>query len=498
MTVRESDRQAGFGGTLASLGRFPLRRPLLGLLAGLTVVGFVVRLFPIDVGFHVWDETVYLQHAEIVADLRPNTYNEFHIRPPLIWVSLGLLFSVVHSVVLAHVLIAAVATSGIVLTYVLGRRLFSPTVGFVGAFVYAVSPEHVEMSNAILVDSLLPVAWLLVALGTLSLARNGSRWTAFFTGVVVGLAVLLKFTSLVLLPAVAAVLGLSALAETRSLRRTVERTVGRSPLWLVGVGCLLALVPYLAWNVVRFGSPLYTILEASTSFGPSSFWVYVAGFGQLVPLVLVPALVVFVLRIRHVDVVPAVLLSTFALALFVPMQFVVEHREVRYLLPMVPFLAIAVGVGLREAARLARLSPSGVRILVAVMLVAATVPVWTSPSVAPVRHGDLTREYYPPVYEAATWLRSETPADTRVYANFNYPPMAYYSERQLRPLPHGTGWQDNFGAAVDGPGYVYYSTYAPDGQEPTLRFLRSDPRFRLAATIGDGEAYLFYYLGEGS
>ena len=335
-----------------------------------------------------------------------------------------------------------------------------------------------------------------VALGTLRLTSARSPRIALATGVAAGLAVLLKFTSLVLLPAVGTVVALATLADSSSLRATVRQTVGRPTLWLVGLGCLLTLSPYLAWSAVRFGSPLYTIFEASTSFGPSSVWVYVAGFGDLIPLVLVVPLGVFVARLHRTERVPALLLVVFTLALVVPLQFLVEHREVRYLLPVVPFLAVAVGVGLRELGRLLRLTDGGQKVLLAVVLVVAAVPVWTSPSVAPVRHGDLTREYYPPVYEAATWLERETPSDTPVYANFNYPPLAYYSERPVRPLPHGTGWQDRFGRYVDRPGYVYVSSYAPASQEPTLAFLRADPRFHHALTVAGGDAYLFYYDGD--
>ncbi len=59
------------------------------------IIAFFLRLLPIRIA-HFWDETVYLQHAEIFFSGRTNFDDELSFRPPLLSIKLNFAFFIKH------------------------------------------------------------------------------------------------------------------------------------------------------------------------------------------------------------------------------------------------------------------------------------------------------------------------------------------------------------------------------------------------------------------
>ncbi len=460
-------------------------RRIAAVLLLLFATGFAVRAVPVETGYHYWDETVYLQHGEIIAGDAPDTYNEFDFRPPLMGLLLGGLFMVTDSLVAAHLLVAFLAALAIPLTFLLGRRLFDTTTGILAAFGVLVSLEHVKISHDILVDGILPVLWLGATLAFLRLQDTDSwRWAAA-TGMLCGLAVLLKFTSLVLLGGIGILFLAWRWQEERSVRDVVTDRQG----WTV-VGAFAATVaPYLAWSWATYGAPLHVFTRAlQLSGAPDPFWTYAAGFPQVVALPFILGLVLFPLWYRD-DRGSMVVTAVMVLVLLVPLQFVIENRELRFMLPVMPFITVAGAAGM---ARLQRVHRYAAPTIILLLLLPAAVGAWNAHDVYQARSGAVTMHTVTPTMEAGQWLRAETDPDARVYANYQWPPLAYYSKRPLTVLPVSGEVEPRIGDLLDGPGYVVAFTTVD--REPTVDFLQEDPRFALNTSFG-GEAYIFHYGG---
>ncbi len=469
-------------------------RRVAAVLAVLLLTGFAIRAAPVKTGYHYWDETVYLQHGEILAGDHPDNYNEFDFRPPLLSLMLAGIFLITDSVTAVHLLLSLLATAGILLTFLLGRRLFTPATGLIAAAAYTLSIEHITFSHDILVDAVLPVLWLGTALLLLRALETRDRWTAAATGVVAGLAVLMKFTSLVIVPAVACVALAWHYRQSRSRTGAVRRTVEWPGGWAAAAGFALAVTPYLAWSHITYGSAFHTVVTAAHLSGAADpFLTYITGAGAVIGVPFLLGLPVFAAAARR-DWFGPVTVTVFVLALYLPLQFLVPNRELRFLLPAMPFLAVAAASGIETGAR--RLS-TGRWVWIAAALVAiAAIPVWAHPDVQHVRDGTFTAHSEPPTYDAAVWLRENTSEDAVLYTNYKWPALGYYSEREIQLLPVEEPFQDRIGEELPRPGYVYHSTEAPDGRDPSLSFLRSDPRFTHVRTF-NGTVRLFHYTPAG-
>lgn len=163
---------------------------------------------------------------------------------------------------------AAFGVGTVVLTYLLGRVLYHPRVGALGALLLAVMPYHVVISRQIILDG--PMAFFLTgALLCLAVGarRRDGRWLVA-TGAALGLAVLSKEPAVIMLGSCFAFLALTT-RVTRPLRYP-----------FVGAGVALALTvtyplltaiaggghggaSYLIWQLSRAPNHTFTFYLAT-------------------------------------------------------------------------------------------------------------------------------------------------------------------------------------------------------------------------------------------
>ncbi len=464
-------------------------RKIALLLAVIFLTGFAIRLFPVKTGTHFWDETVYLQHGEIIAGESPNNFNEFNFRPPLLPLLLGGLFTLVHSTTAAHIFLAFLSATGILLTFRLGQQLFSTEIGILASIAYALSYSHVKLSHDILVDPLLPLLWIGTALALYRGIQNDSTKMMAAAGAFTGLAILAKFTSLALIP-ISLFLILYHNSRYASLLQTVRKTVKNNAAWTY-LGCsVFILLPFLIWSYTSYESFLHTFTKALEFSGSADpFPTYITSIPLLIPLTFLIGLIPYSSDAWNAPKVNYLFPAAFILGLYLPLQLLVANKELRFLFPLLPFLAVATSHGLTKAKQLGK---KPYYFIIGLVILGSLIQIGTLTDTQRAVQGRITTTGYPPVHTASMWLKNNTAEDTPVYTNFRWPIIAYYSKRPVvfPPPPESITLLD----LLDRPGYIYYSTKSPPEKPPSLYTLQNDPRFTLNKTFND-KAYLFYYRG---
>lgn len=474
------------------------RKIFLAALAVILIAGFFLRLFPVRGGYHYWDETVYLQHAEILVEESPDNYNEFDFRPPLFSLILAGAFLINSSLLSAHLLVAGLSSLGIILVYIMGKELYSRPTALLASALYAASPLAIILSHDILVDPVLPVFWLGTAFSLVKALRTERNKWYVSTGLMAGLAVLMKFTSLVILPAITLIVLISHLRQNnldpeglvRSLKGfTISRTN-----WLMAAGFSATLLPYFIWSYVAFGSPLHVFLTAWTKSGArDAFMTYLGGWSLYILAPLYVGLFVFFWR-NDLRKLENYLPLVFFLSLYLPLQLIIANKETRFLMPVLPFMVLMVSRGLidlKEGRLVKNMKLS--KAMFAFLIISSALILPTSMPERNVFAQGLSVEWQAPVMETGQWLKQNTEDDAIVYTNYQYPALGYYSKREIVWFREYVPLDQLIGVELDGPGYVYYSRDS-SYPHPTLEELESDTRFRLNKTF-ENTIYLFYFTG---
>ncbi|MFB6202896.1 MAG: ArnT family glycosyltransferase [Candidatus Nanohaloarchaea archaeon] len=421
------------------------REKLLAALGILFAAGFMVRFFPLNLGYHYWDQAVYLQHAEIILG-GPANYTELDFRPPLISILIAPLYAV-FGVAGAHFTVALLSALIIPATYFLGRTLLGREEGVLSALGVASSPLLIEWSRDVMVDPVLPLFWVATAY---LVARSSEKWRfASVAGVATAAAVLTKFTSLVLVPASLLVMGMRHL-ET-DLLSAAEEVLQERRIHLYLTGFAAGMTPYLVWSRLRYGGFFHTFSEALRLSGfTDPFLTYLRGFPEIIAPLFLLGVVGLYQDSRSVEKykIPAV----YGFSLLGALQFLIGNRELRFLTPVVPFIAVLGSAGIysfREKA--GRLFWPAVILFTAVSLAP-----FASDIVDDYRGDPFIEERaYSTAYRASIWLKENTQRDAVVYSDNSWPILGYYSDREIVVIPYGGPREPE--DVFDRSGYMYHS-----------------------------------------
>lgn len=475
------------------------RKILLTAIAFILIAGFLLRFFPVRGGYHYWDETVYLQHAEILTGESPNVYNEFEFRPPLFSLILAGAFFISSSLLSAHLTVAGLSSLVVILVYIIGKELYSRETGIIAAAIYAASPMAIILSHDILVDPILPIFWLLTAFSLTKALRSDKRIYFVLTGLMASLAVLMKFTSLVIVPAVLMAVLIHRFKDKwddrESLIYGVKGFVFDKRNWLMVLGFIIGFTPYLIWSFIEYGSPIHVFIAAWAKSGArDAFITYLNGWNSYL---LIPFYVGIPLFFRKIELskLENYLPVIFFFSLFLPLQFIVANKETRFLMPILPFMVLIAAEGLRklktgDIIENRKLSKGIFAFLIVVSLIML-------PSSMPERNvfaQGFEAQWEAPVMDTGNWLDQNTDEDALVYTNYQYPALGYYAKRNIVWFREYVSIDDVIGEEITEPGYLYYSKNSPY-PHPSLEKLQSDSRFELKETFGN-TSYIFYYSGE--
>jgi len=307
---------------------------------------------------------------------------------------------------------------GVTLVYVLGTRASGAR--FVGAFCalgLAFNVKYFFVGTLILIDGPLVVFFTLLALALLNVHARSSKSSDIYVGLAGGAIILLKWSSVLLLPIVVGYyfLGLNEIPWRRRLSRVMI------PLGM----CAAVWALLLTKNYIHLGRffPSLTALSGAYFIEPWDFY-----FKQL-PLLLgnefavlffvgLPALF---RKSRRVTV----LLLGWLLTFWVVLSFVPE-KDARYILPVVPCMLVIGGIGLEYLVgiffRKERWTRFCVRVVVLIIFA-----VFAAVSYQKVVYFEQRSTYaYTGFSEAGRWLKENVPSGAVVFVGSNRA-LRYYS-----------------------------------------------------------------------
>ena len=448
--------------------------------------GFLLRVWGLS-KVRSWDEAVYLQNAEVICCGKVN-YSELGSRPPLLSLFFALIFLVWHHVYAASIATALLNSLGPVFLYFSGRMMAGRAAAVIASLLLAFSPYFVgvfppgfvsdDTGNSLLSDS--PALTLLILALWLFLRalRQQADMRFAWPGFVLGLAVLMRFASL----SSAGLLALLVLFR--------ERWSGAA--LACGSGFAASVGPYLCWSRFRFGGFLATFESGWEHFaGPGgSPLFYLESFVHMFSWITVAGLVLWAIpwirrRRRHPEGSGAVegwltdeksrleMFLLFWAAVVLVFFSALRHKEPRYVMPMAAPVFLLAGIGL---ASVPRRSKAGARIAGTVLLTSALAYTF-APSLERFESPLIDREVSEEM-KVADFLNKHVPRDTVLYANFNYPVFAYYTNLPVDRIPEtGQALYDRLNHL---PGDGILIAYKPNDavQEPQLIWLDSNSHFR--------------------
>ena len=236
------------------------------------------------------------------------------------------------------------STANTLLVYRIGSAELGPAAGLLAAGFFTISKNNLTFGSTELPR---PIATTFI-LWALLLAQSGlTRWTRLVLSALAAAAgMAMRFTEAVFIVPFWAYL---------AARRQYVRAFATSAAALVFVAAIIGATDYAYW-----GRPFHSLASLHTHtfesrhagdwYEPPLF--YIAGYHRWTDLFTI-AFALFSLRCRRSWVLAAWVVVPLVLLSCLP------HKEVRYVIPVVPFLSILAGAGLWEALRWATRSISG-------------------------------------------------------------------------------------------------------------------------------------------
>ena len=445
-------------------------------IAVLIVAAFALRLWPLSKD-HFWDETVYLQNAQVICCGKLN-YSELDSRPPLLSLILAAVFLFWNHVYAAAIVTALLNACGAALLYLGGRMIMGRAGSAIAAVLLAFLPFFVTEGHTLLSDSpaltfIVLAFWLLLrALQKPTTVRFG------FAGLVLAFAVLIRFASG---PSVA-VLGLLTLRAERRLKAVIACCAGS----------LIGMTPYLVWSRIRWGGFFVIVRNGWRNFrGPTpSFWYYGAHFPDIFSWVTCAGLALWVaqwLWSRRVGLVRPPALSGpssaqqnlveaylwfWAAALFAFFS-ALHHKELRYAVPLGPPVLLLAGSGISV---LITSRQKAVR-LASILVLSCALAYTFLPSFRLFEEPFLDDEVSEEV-NVSDFLTHTAQPGTVLYTNFNYPVFAFYTDFPVRRLPEGGAALYDILDRLPTNGILIAYKESEDIAAPRLDWLDSNPHFR--------------------
>lgn len=410
------------------------------LVATLVVAGFaaaaVVRFWQIDALGYNSDEAVYAgQGASIANHELKEFFPTFRAHPLLFQVMVSFGFHLGAGDVFGRLLAAVMGIATIALVYLLGKLLYGRRAGVIAALLIALMPYHVLVSRQVLLDGPMTFYATLTLYLIARFAMTGRAAWLYAAGGAMGLTVLAKETSILIVGAIYAFLALSPDVRTRIRDVAIALAamivvVAHFPLSLRLAGRQSTGEAYLAYQLFRRPNHEWSFYPATVpmAIGPA--------------VVVVAAIGLWLLR-DQISWRETLLLAW----IVVPCLFfqLWPVKGYQYLLPTAPAFALLAGRTLAswQPSRLALRSGRQLAFCtIATAFVAATLAVPSWSRIQPSKTGTFLAGSggLPGGREVGAWIRANVPEGARFLTIG--PSMAnvvqFYGRRKAYGLSVGT------------------------------------------------------------
>lgn len=396
-------------------------------VAGLAILAFFAAFFPAQKAL-LWDEAVYLSTAENLGKTNPY-YSEIASRPPLLPVLLRLGGSVMRLETFARLLGAGFFAAGVVVLYLLGRKLFGRAAGVISAGLMALCPFFLHFAHKVMPEVPAAVLGAAAMLCFFELAREeedeAHRNVAIAAGVLLAAAVMMRFE-----------VGVLAIVP---VYLWLANRVGFRPIAIALGSAVAGLAPYLVWAQIRLGGFWKPFVAGDAGGGGEAIYYIRAVWMIAGPLVLA-GMVLYLAPLgrRRGDTagrdIP--LLAWFVL-LFVCLA-ASQPKEPRFLLPAFPVLFLYAGAGY---ARCNRKQLAGFAAAVAIIGGGYEIGHRAFFSGSLDMGEAQLMSYAERTREAADYLRPQLHPPDVVYTSSLFPLVAWYSKAHTVAL---WPWSDEF------------------------------------------------------
>jgi len=324
----------------------------------LFLFAFALRmLFYVFIQVRYWDETVYLSLAKdlsvnffhyslagagwsdfIPFGHFPYSWPNIGFRAPLLPYTLSLFYMLKISF-LSKIFIPIVSAINSVLVYLLGKKMFNIKTGLYSGILFSLIPLNLlwgfRVSTGIYGIFFLLLSFLFFWKGF----EEGDKKSKIFFGIFLALAVLARYTILIVIP----VFLIYFLIRDKSLRFLKDKY-----LWFAILSFLVVMAPWFIYGINFYSNPLGPFLFGTTG---SNFWggiqpiyFYLQYFYKsfsIIGIFFVVSLIYFFKKRLFVDKKIYLMLIWFFF--FLVVTSLIGHKEQRFLLPLIPVLAILSG-----------------------------------------------------------------------------------------------------------------------------------------------------------
>ncbi|MEK6967573.1 MAG: glycosyltransferase family 39 protein [Nanoarchaeota archaeon] len=215
----------------------------LKLLFLIFLVALLLRITFFDTSYFFWDETVYIMNSQFIVEGKA-PYVQVYDRPILLPLLIAPFYK---SEILLRSSMIFLNSLMVFAVYFLGRN-FNEKTGLISAFIIAIFPFHIMASRWVMTDSL---AALLICM-SLALYLSGIKKNSFLLyglgGLFLGLSILMKFTS---------VLVIGVLVVLFFLFKLDFKKIVFSFLC-----ALLSVLPFMIFSKQYFGGYFFIIIKA--------------------------------------------------------------------------------------------------------------------------------------------------------------------------------------------------------------------------------------------
>jgi len=298
------------------------------------VISLAVRLIYLSYNIIWWDSSVYIGMAKYIFSLGSSGLWEIS-RPLALPSILGIFWRLgFDPYITGRVLDLLFSTGCVLLTYLIAKQIFDRRTALLSAFVLSFTPTFFNNGNYLLTEI---SSTFFALLGLYFLFRKKYLLCGLFCGI----AFMTRFLQLFVF---IAVFGLLFFLEKKDLLKKI---------FLVSCGFLIPLLPYLTINYILYNNPIFPFLHQIYMTANTGFIWHERYYFYLFNILKDNFLVVFLLLsplyyIKTKDRRKHVLLAIFFI--FLIFYISIAHKEMRFLITLMPYLSIFVSLGLFYAA----------------------------------------------------------------------------------------------------------------------------------------------------
>jgi len=256
---------------------------------------------------------------------------------PTLWVGWELHF--LNLGFLANFLIPLIGALSVILVYKLGKELFNEKVALISSLFFAFIPLHVFYSGRVLTGVLFTFFVLITFLSFWKGYENNNKKHKILFGVFLAFALLSRYTALWIIP----IFLIYFLVRDKSLKFLKDKYLWYSILVFFGT-----LIPWLIYGIFEYNNPIGAFVhgaKASAYWGGLQSWTFFFGYWwqmfSIIGFIFVAALIYILYKKDFFK--KEIYLLLIWLVFFLGMAIYMPHKEDRFILAIVPTIALISG-----------------------------------------------------------------------------------------------------------------------------------------------------------